>query len=59
MTLLIVNDEELTADTMRDTIDWKQYGIDDVFVAYQAEEARKILLAVQTIYTNNAGQKSL
>ena len=47
MTLLIVNDEELTADTMRDTIDWKQYGIDDVFVAYQAEEARKILLAEQ------------
>lgn len=47
MTLLIVNDEELTADTMRDTIDWKRYGIDDVFVAYQAEDARKILLAEQ------------
>lgn len=40
MNLLIVNDEELTADTMKEDICWKDYGIDEVFVAYNAVSAR-------------------
>lgn len=37
MNLLIVNDEILTAETMRTDIDWKEYGIDQIFTAYDTE----------------------
>ena len=37
MKLLIVNDEILTAETMKEEIPWKQYGIDEVYTAYDAE----------------------
>ena len=43
MKLLIVNDEIITADTMKTDIDWKRYGITDVRVAYNAEEGKKAL----------------
>lgn len=43
MTLLIVNDEMLTADSIRDRIPWKRYGIDEVVCAYSAAEAREQL----------------
>lgn len=41
MNLLIVNDEALTADTMKESITWENYGIDRVFVSYDAENARR------------------
>lgn len=44
MKLLIVNDEELTAETMKSDIAWEKYGIDQVYTAYDAEQARNILL---------------
>lgn len=44
MNLLIVNDEELTADTMREDIVWQDYGIDVVFTAYDAEQAKEVIL---------------
>ena len=44
MNLLIINDEELTADTMKSDMAWEKYGIDEVYTAYDAEQARKILL---------------
>lgn len=40
MNLLIVNDEILTADTMREGMDWKSYGIDKVFTAYDAAQGK-------------------
>lgn len=40
MTLLIVNDEIMTADTMKERINWKDYGIGKVYTCYDAEEAR-------------------
>lgn len=43
MNLLIVNDEELTADTMKEDIPWQEYGIDEVFTAYDAEQAKEVI----------------
>lgn len=43
MNLLIVNDEELTAETMKSDIDWISYGISVVYTAYDAEQAREII----------------
>lgn len=43
MNLLIINDEELTADTMKEDINWKDYGIDEVFTAYEAEQAKEVI----------------
>lgn len=44
MTLLIVNDEKLTADTMKEDIPWQQYGIDEVYTAYDAELGKTSIL---------------
>ena len=41
MKLLIVNDEILTAETMKEEIPWKQYGIDEVYTAYDAEAGKE------------------
>lgn len=43
MNLLIVNDEMLTAETMRSDIDWKIYGIDEVYTAYDAGQAKEVI----------------
>lgn len=43
MNLLLVNDEVLTAETMRKDMDWKRYGIDEVYTAYSADSARKCI----------------
>lgn len=43
MNLLIVNDEELTAELIKEMVDWTACGIDRVFLAYNAEDARKII----------------
>lgn len=43
MRLLIVNDEDHTADAMCKLIDWKQYGIDYVSAVYGAETAKDII----------------
>lgn len=43
MNLLIVNDEELTADTMKSDMEWAAYCIDSVYTAYDAEQAKKII----------------
>ena len=45
MNLLIVNDERVIADTMAKTMDWKEYRIDRVFVAYNAEEAKDFIIS--------------
>lgn len=44
MNLLMVNDEKLTADTMKQDIPWAQYGIENVYVAYDAEEGKTSIL---------------
>lgn len=43
MNLLIVNDEELTAETMKSDIDWAVYGIDAVHTAYDAVQAKEVI----------------
>lgn len=37
---LIVNDEQLTAETMKKDMDWASYGISEVYTAYDTEAAR-------------------
>lgn len=37
---MIVNDEELTAETMKKDMDWASYGISEVYTAYDTEAAR-------------------
>ena len=44
MNLLIVNDEQLTADTLREDIDWEAEGISEVYVSYSAKTARNCIL---------------
>lgn len=44
MNLLIVNDEILTAETMKEEILWENYGIQDVFTAYNVEDAKACIL---------------
>ena len=43
MHLLIVNDEVITADLMKQQIPWAQYGVDRVDTAYSAAGARRIM----------------
>ena len=40
MNLLIVNDEQLIAETMKKDMDWASYGISEVYTAYDTEAAR-------------------
>lgn len=40
MNLLMVNDEKLTVDMMKNGILWKEYGIDEVYTAYDVEEGK-------------------
>ncbi len=48
MKLLIVNDAVVEDQTMKPIISWDKYGIDEVFLAFNAQEGRDILLK-QTI----------
>lgn len=43
MKLLMVNDEVIVANAMKDEIQWMEYGITNVFLAYSAAEARGII----------------
>ncbi len=43
MILMLLNDEILTAETMKEELDWKSYGIDKVYLAFSVEEAKKVL----------------
>ena len=43
MTLLIVNDEIMTAETMKKEIVWSDYGIDAVYTAYDVRAAKNVL----------------
>jgi len=41
MTLLIVNDETIIADTMKEDMKWTDYGIDEVYTAYDVCSAKE------------------
>ena len=43
MKLLIINDEKVTAQTMWKEIPWEECGIDEVFLAFDAQEAKEQL----------------
>lgn len=43
MTLLIVNDDSIVADTMKEEMDLAAYGIRQAYVAYDAQEAKEVI----------------
>lgn len=43
MNLLIVNDEILTVETIRDNVSWNQHGVENVYMAYNVEGGKKCL----------------
>lgn len=43
MKMLIVNDEVITAQTLFSQFEWKQFDIEEVFLAYDASEAKRII----------------
>lgn len=43
MRLLMVNDEILTVENMKEEINWKLYGIDDVLTAYNVADGQKAI----------------
>lgn len=43
MNILLVDDEVMTIEILKKALDWKAFGFANVFFAYNAEEARKIL----------------
>lgn len=43
MKLLIVNDEKMTADMMKESIQWESYGISRVYTAYDVSEAKECI----------------
>lgn len=43
MNLLIVNDEVLTAETMKTDMEWDRYGISKVYTAYDSEQAKQVI----------------
>lgn len=43
MTLLIVNDDSIVADTMKEEMHLEEYGIRTAYVAYDAETAKEII----------------
>lgn len=44
MNVLIVDDEKLVIEDLESLIDWKEFGIAQVFRAYNAEQAKEIFL---------------
>ena len=47
MKLLIVNDMEITVDFLVNKVAWKEYGVFDVYKAYNADEAKSILSDIE------------
>lgn len=43
MNALILDDEVVSVEIMLEQVDWKKCGVDEVFTAYNAEEAREVL----------------
>lgn len=43
MNLLMVNDEKITVNTMKDEISWNNCGIKNVYIAYNVKEGKKII----------------
>ncbi len=43
MNILLVDDEVITIEILKKALDWKAFGFTNVFFAYNADEARKIL----------------
>lgn len=43
MTLLMVNDEKLTVEMIRESIHWENYGISKVYTAYDAAQGKKCI----------------
>lgn len=47
MTLLVVNDMELTVQFLTEKINWKEYGISEVYSAYDTDEAKACLTSTE------------
>ncbi|MDO5425749.1 MAG: response regulator [Eubacteriales bacterium] len=42
MKLMILNDEKISAETLKEELEWERYGIDEVRLAFNVEQARNV-----------------
>lgn len=42
MNVILVDDEEVAVNALKRRVDWKKYGIDEVYIAYSMKEAQKL-----------------
>lgn len=63
MTLLLVNDAIIEMEAMKSGISWDLYGIDNVFTAYSADDARTIIsnhsIDIMLCYIEMPGENGL
>ena len=42
MNVILVDDEEVAVNALKRRVDWKKYGIDEVYIAYSMKDAQKL-----------------
>ena len=42
MNVILIDDEEVAVNALKRRVDWKKYGVDEVYVAYSEGEAQKL-----------------
>ena len=42
MNVILVDDEEVAVNALKRRVDWKKYGVDEVYIAYSMKEAQKL-----------------
>ena len=42
MNVILVDDEEVAVNALKRRVDWKKYGIDEVYIAYSMQEAQSV-----------------
>lgn len=42
MNVILIDDEEVAVNALRRRVDWKKYGVDEVYIAYSAGQAQEL-----------------
>ncbi len=42
MNVILIDDEEVAVNALKRRVEWRKYGVDEVYVAYSAKQAREI-----------------
>lgn len=42
MNVILVDDEEVAVNALKRRVDWKKYGVDEVYIAYSMQEAQQL-----------------